>query len=187
MKSCARLARPIINTDSDLEGPTKHGLCMNIHLLSNQTTKASVHRGPFRKTIFRLRYTLGTSSSSWRNTTSAFLCQQTIVTPTSSHSKSLCTFENTRNHKIMIICEAHFCSWYRFTITIALKIFLWNGAQGRLRGNQVWTVYEYPRPVYIQNQTTKASEHKFGNRGYDDVYGSIYQDGQRAEDMSQIV
>ena len=42
--------------------------------------------GRFTKKIFKLRYTLGTSSSSWRNTTGAILCQQTIVTTTSSHS-----------------------------------------------------------------------------------------------------
>ena len=27
----------------------------------------------------------------------------------------------------MIFCEAYFCSWYRFTITIALKIFVKRG------------------------------------------------------------
>ena len=86
----------------------------------------------------------------------------------------------------MIICEAHFCSWYRLTITIALKIFCETGP----RVGWGATKYELCMNIhvlYIQNQTTKASEHKFGNRGYDDVYGSIYQDEQRTEDMSQIV
>ena len=43
-------------------------------------------RIPISQKILRLRYTLGTSSSSWSNTTSAVLCQQTIVTTTSNHS-----------------------------------------------------------------------------------------------------
>ena len=60
--------------------------------------------------ILRLRYTLGTSSSFWKNITRAIVWQQTIVTATTSHSHSLVTFENTRNHNIKIFCEAHFCS-----------------------------------------------------------------------------
>ena len=56
-------------------------------------------RGPF--------HTLGKSSSSWRNTTSAIVCEQTIIT-TSSHSKSLVTFENTRNHNIMLFAKRIF-------------------------------------------------------------------------------
>ena len=66
--------------------------------------------GAVSQKILRLRYTLGTSSSSWKNTTSAIVCQQTICTTISSHSMSLVTFENTRNHNIMIFCEAQFCS-----------------------------------------------------------------------------
>ena len=41
---------------------------------------------PVSQKILRLRYTVGTSSYSWRNTTSAIVCQQTILMTTSSHS-----------------------------------------------------------------------------------------------------
>ena len=42
-------------------------------------------RGRFTK-ILRLRYTLGTSSFSWKNTTRGIVWQQNIVTTTPSHS-----------------------------------------------------------------------------------------------------
>ena len=58
--------------------------------------KFAVERG-YNQKILRLRYTLGTSSSSWKSTTSAVVCQQTIVMTTPSH-QSLVMFENGRNH-----------------------------------------------------------------------------------------
>ena len=59
-------------------------------------------QGTVSQKILRLRYTLKTSSSSWKSTTSAIVSQQTIVTTTFNHTPSLVMFENTHNHKIMI-------------------------------------------------------------------------------------
>ena len=67
------------------------------------------HRaGAVSQKILRSRYTLKTSSSSWRNTTSAIVSQQPIVTTTSSHYQSLVMFENTHNHKIMMFVKRIF-------------------------------------------------------------------------------
>ena len=44
--------------------------------------------GAVSQKILRLRYTLGTSSPSWKNITRATVWQQTIVTATHSHSHS---------------------------------------------------------------------------------------------------
>ena len=67
----------------------------------------NTNRGPFHKNLNITIHTW-TSSSSWRNTTSAIVSQQTISTTTSSHSYSLFTLENTRNHKIMIFMKRIF-------------------------------------------------------------------------------
>ena len=91
--------------------------------------------GAVSQKILRLRYTLGTSSSSWRNTTSAILSQQTIVTTTSSHSYSLVTFENTRNDNIMVfvkcICVPDIC----LRLRSLLRFFVKRGRSKTL----VWT------------------------------------------------
>ena len=54
-------------------------------LLFSHKVRSNI-QGAVSQKILRLRYTLGTSSSSWSNTISAILCQQTIVTTTSNHS-----------------------------------------------------------------------------------------------------
>ena len=48
----------------------------------------------------------------------------------------------------MIFCEAHFCSWYRFTITIALKMFCETGPRFK---DAVGTVHFLPS---LQRTTT---------------------------------
>ena len=69
------------------------------------TKRTAEDQGDVSQKPLKLRYTLGTSSSFRRNTTSAIVCQQTIATTTSSHSQSLVTFENNRNHNIMIFVK----------------------------------------------------------------------------------
>ena len=83
--------------------------------------------GPFHKKILRLRYTLGTSSSSWRNTISAFLCQQTIVTPTSSHSKSLCTFEKLVIIRLWLFVKRIFALDIGLRLRSILRFFVKRG------------------------------------------------------------
>ena len=112
-------------------------------------------QGAFSQKILRLWYTLRTSSSSRRNTTSAIVCQQTIVTTTSSHSQSLVTFENIRNHKIMIFVKRIFapdiCLWLRSLLRFFMKrgpeLSIWNSSwfttwailtQFLMRADLVW-------------------------------------------------
>ena len=64
-------------------------------------------RGPFHK---NLKITICTYDIFilLDYTTNVIVCQQTIVTTTSSHYQSLVMFENTRNHKIMILVKRIF-------------------------------------------------------------------------------
>ena len=84
-------------------------------------------QGAVSQKILRLRYTLETSSSSWRNTTGAIVSQQTIVTTTSSHSYSLFTFENTRNHEIMIFVKPIFAPVIGIRLRSLLRFFVKRG------------------------------------------------------------
>ena len=83
--------------------------------------------GPFHKKILRLRYTLRTSSSSWRNTTSVIVSQQTIVMTTYSHYQGLVMLENTRYIKIMIFVKHIFAPVICLRLRSLLRFFVKRG------------------------------------------------------------
>ena len=111
--------------------------CYNvISLMVFMWFNTNVTRGPFHKKILRLRYTLRTSSSSWRNTTSVIVSQQTVVTTTSSHSQSLVMFENTRNHKIMVFVKRIFSPDICLRLRSLLRFFVKRGPGPHTTGPQ---------------------------------------------------
>ena len=93
-------------------------------------------QGAVSQKILRLRFTLRTSSSSWRNTTSAILCQQTIGTTSFSHSEGLVTFENSRNHKIIFFMKRIFALDIYLRLRSLLRFFVKRGP-GKSQGKNV--------------------------------------------------
>ena len=85
--------------------------------------------GAVSQKILRLRYTLGTYPSSWEKNTSAVVCQQTIGTTTASHSKSLGTCENTRNHNIIIFVKRIFAPDICLRLRSLLRFFVKRGPE----------------------------------------------------------
>ena len=84
-------------------------------------------QGAVLQKILRLRFTLRTSLSSWSNTTSAILCQQTIGTTSFSHSEGLVTFENSRNHKIIFFVKCIFAPDIYLRLRSLLRFFCETG------------------------------------------------------------
>ena len=99
---------------------------MKIDALSHKL-RAVISQGAVSQKILRLRYTLRTSSSSWKNTTSAIVSQQTIAMTTSSHSQSLVMFENTHNHKIVIFEKRIFAPDICLRLWSLLRFFVKRG------------------------------------------------------------
>ena len=92
-----------------------------------KTIENKLHMGAVSQKILKLRFTLRTSSSSWKNTTSAIVSQQTIVTTTISHSHSLVMFKITRNHKIMIFVKRIFAPDICLRLRSLLRFFCETG------------------------------------------------------------